>query len=137
MSPRFLTAGWVLPMDGPPIRTGAGLIGGDGRIEAVGATGSVPCPEDAERSDWPVAAILPGLVNTHTHLELTGFAGMADEDAFPDWIRRIRALKAERSADDFLAAARRGLADCHAAGVTTVADTGDSGAVIEALAEAG
>ena len=30
-----------------------------------------------------------------------------------------------------------GLADCYAAGVTTVADTGDSGAVIRALAEAG
>ena len=36
-----------------------------------------------------------------------------------------------------LAAARRGLADCWAAGVTTVGDTGDSGTVIEALAEAG
>ncbi|HMU62717.1 MAG TPA: amidohydrolase family protein [Gemmatimonadales bacterium] len=137
MPPRFLTAGWVLPMDGPPIRNGAVLIGGDGRIEAVGPAGSVPCPADAERSGWPDAAILPGLVNTHTHLELTGFAGMADEDEFADWIRRIRALKAERSADEFLAAARQGLADCHAAGVTTVADTGDSGAVIQALAEAG
>jgi len=137
MPPRFLTAGWLLPMDGPPIRHGAVLIGGDGRIEAVGPARSLPCPDDTDRTEWPDAAILPGLVNTHTHLELTGFAGMADEDEFPDWIRRIRALKAERSADDFLVAARQGLADCHAAGVTTVADTGDSGAVIEALAEAG
>ena len=46
-------------------------------------------------------------------------------------------LKAGRTSADFLAAARTGLTDCHAAGVTTVADTGDSGAVIEALAEAG
>ncbi|MEZ4413117.1 MAG: amidohydrolase family protein [Gemmatimonadales bacterium] len=137
MPPRFLTAGWLLPMDGPPIRNGAILIGGDGRIEAVGPAGSIPRPADADHSAWPDAAILPGLVNTHTHLELTGFAGMADEDDFPAWIRRIRVLKAERSAEDFLVAARQGLADCHAAGVTTVADTGDSGAVIEALAEAG
>ncbi|MGH7527292.1 MAG: amidohydrolase family protein, partial [Gemmatimonadales bacterium] len=34
-------------------------------------------------------------------------------------------------------AARRGLTGCHAAGITTVADTGDSGAAIQALAEAG
>ena len=53
------------------------------------------------------------------------------------WIRRVREIKAARAPEAFLAAARRGLADCWAAGVTTVADTGDSGAVIEALAEAG
>lgn len=46
-------------------------------------------------------------------------------------------MKAERTAAEFLAAARSGLAECHAAGVTTVGDTGDSGAVIETLAEAG
>ncbi len=135
--PRLLTAGWLIPMFGPPIRNGALLIGTEGRIEAIGPQGDLPQPVDVKRSDWPSAAILPGLVNTHTHLELTGFAGMADEDEFPSWIRRIRALKADRTAADYLAAARQGLADCHAAGVTTVADTGDSGAVIEALAEVG
>jgi cytosine/adenosine deaminase-related metal-dependent hydrolase len=124
-------------MDGPPIRNGAVLFGGNGRIEAVGTQGGISSPADAESSDWRDAVILPGLVNTHTHLELTGFAGMAGEDDFSAWIRRIRTLKADRSAAEFLAAARQGLADCHAAGVTTVADTGDSGAVIEALAEAG
>ena len=124
-------------MDGPPIRDGSVLIGSDGRIEAVGRQGLVPEPADVEYSLWPGAVILPGLVNTHTHLELTGFAGQAEEADFPAWIRRIRALKAERTPADFLAAARAGLADCFAAGVTTVADTGDSGAVIEALAEVG
>ena len=124
-------------MDGPPIRHGSVLIGSDGRIEAIGRQGQVPQPADVEYSLWPGAVILPGLVNTHTHLELTGFAGQAEEADFPAWIRRIRALKAERTPADFLAAARAGLADCFAAGVTTVADTGDSGAVIEALAEVG
>ncbi len=121
----------------PPIRHGSVLIGSDGRIMAVGPHERVPQPDGVEYSVRPGAVILPGLVNTHTHLELTGFAGMADEEEFPAWIRRIRALKAERSAADYLAAARQGIADCHAAGVTTIADTGDSGAVIEALAEVG
>ncbi len=124
-------------MDGPPIRHGSVLIGSDGRIQAVGGAGEVPGPPGVDSSHWPDAVVLPGLVNTHTHLELTGFAGLAEEADFPAWIRRIRALKAERSPADFLAAARAGLLDCFAAGVTTVADTGDSGAVIEALAEAG
>ena len=113
-------------MDGPPIRNGSVLIGSGGRIEAVGQQGLVPEPQDVEYSAWPGSVILPGLVNTHTHLELTGFAGQAEEADFPAWIRRIRALKAERAPADFLAAARAGLADCSAAGVTTVADTGAS-----------
>ena len=137
MRPRRLSAAWVIPMSGPPIRNGAVLIGADGRIQAVGAQGDVPRLADAEESAWPAAALIPGLVNTHTHLELTGFSDLAAEEEFPAWIRRIRTLKAERAPADFLAAARAGLAICHAAGVTTVADTGDSGAVIEALAEAG
>ncbi len=124
-------------MRGAPIRRGAVLIGGDGRILEVGPDDAVSRPETAEAFDWPAAALLPGFVNTHTHLELTGFGGQAQEADFPAWIRRIRALKAERSFEAFLEAARAGLAACHAAGVTTVADTGDSGAVIQALAEAG
>lgn len=137
MRPRLLSAGWVVPMSGPPIRDGAVLIGSDGRIVGAGRRGSVAAPPDAESSEWPEAVLIPGLVNTHTHLELTGFAGLAEEEEFPAWIRRIRALKAERTPADYLDAARQGLRDCHAAGITTIADTGDSGAVIEALAEAG
>lgn len=47
------------------------------------------------------------------------------------------ALQAGRTGDDFLAAAKSGLRRSFAAGVTTVADTGRSGAVIQALAELG
>jgi 5-methylthioadenosine/S-adenosylhomocysteine deaminase len=124
-------------MGAPPIPGGALLLDEGGRVAAIGPDAAVPAPPGVARSDFPNAAILPGLVNAHTHLELTGFAGLADDADFAAWIRRIRALKAERGADAFLAAAREGLAQCHAAGVTTVADTGDSGAVIQALAEAG
>jgi 5-methylthioadenosine/S-adenosylhomocysteine deaminase len=76
------------------------------------------------------------LINTHTHLELTGFEGLIPQTDFPAWIRRLREAKASRTPDQYLAAARQGLADCYAAGVSTVADTGDSGAVIRVLAEA-
>ncbi|MEP6482604.1 MAG: amidohydrolase family protein [Rhodoglobus sp.] len=133
---RRLSAAWVIPMDGPPIRRGAVLIGADGRFAAVGTDAEVPAPAAITAEDFPSAAILPGLVNTHTHLELTGLA-RDTEPEFAAWVRRIRQVKATRTPADFLAAARRGLADCFAAGVTTIADTGDSGAVIEALAEAG
>jgi len=134
---RRLQARWVLPVDGPPVERGALLIGADGRILAVGPDHLVPKSDAVPAEDFGNALLCPGLVNTHTHLELTGLEGEPPEPDFAGWIRRLRATKAARSPDAFLAAARRGLADCWAAGVTTVADTGDSGAVIEALAEAG
>jgi 5-methylthioadenosine/S-adenosylhomocysteine deaminase len=81
------------------------------------------------------AAILPGLINTHTHLELTGFDGRVQEPNFAAWIRQLRQLKTTRTPTEYVEAARRGLAECYAAGVTTIADTGDSGAVLAVLAE--
>jgi 5-methylthioadenosine/S-adenosylhomocysteine deaminase len=87
--------------------------------------------------DFGNAVILPGLINTHTHLELTGFAGQVQERDFPAWIRRLRELKTTREPVEYVEAARRGLAACHAGGVTTIADTGDTGAALQVLAESG
>jgi 5-methylthioadenosine/S-adenosylhomocysteine deaminase len=136
MPARRLSARWIVPMDGPPIQDGALLIDAGGRIAAVGPGASVPRPGWAREEDHPDGLLLPGLVNTHTHLELSGFPPSAPEPDFAAWIRAVRARKAQRGPAEYLLAARAGLATCHAAGVTTVADTGDSGAVIQALAEA-
>ncbi len=137
MPARRLSAAWVLPVSAPPIERGAVLVGSDGRLMAVGPDEAVPRPPDAQSEGFPDGILLPGLVNAHTHLELTGFdLGPPDPD-FVSWIGRVRAIKDSRSPDAFLEAARSGLATCFAAGVTTIADTGDSGAAIQAMAEAG
>lgn len=124
-------------MAAPPIRRGAVLIGADGRIAAVGADTSLPRPSDVPSEEHADGILLPGLVNAHTHLELTGLDGSLSEPDFASWIRRVTAQKAARSPERFLEAAHAGLRSCHAAGVTTIADTGDSGSVIQALAELG
>jgi 5-methylthioadenosine/S-adenosylhomocysteine deaminase len=121
----------------PAIERGAVLLGEDGRIRSLGPAATVPTPPGAEAEDFGDAVIVPGLINTHTHLELTGLGGEAPDPAFAAWIRRLRETKAARPPEVFADAARRGLADCWAAGVTTIADTGDSGAVLPVLAEAG
>jgi 5-methylthioadenosine/S-adenosylhomocysteine deaminase len=113
------------------------LVDETGRIVAVGPDETVPSPPGVPSERFEDAVLLPGLVNAHTHLELTGLGGAVVEGSFPEWIRRLRQVKAERTPAEFLAAAKQGVRDCWAAGVTTVADTGDTGAVIEALAELG
>jgi cytosine/adenosine deaminase-related metal-dependent hydrolase len=137
MTARRLSARWVVAADGPAVEHGAMLIGPDGRIAAVGPEADVPRPAGVAVEHFGDAVLLPGLINTHTHLELTGLEGQPPGSDFAAWIRRLREVKAARLPEAYLEAARRGLADCLAAGVTTVADTGDSGAVIQALAETG
>ena len=137
MRARRLAARWLIPVEGAPIEHGALLLGPDGRVQAVGPDSSIPRPSDAVAEDFGDAVILPGLINTHTHLELTGFEGQVREREFPAWIRQLRELKTTRAPAEYVEAARRGLAACYAGGVTTIADTGDSGAALQVLAEAG
>jgi len=127
----------VLPIDRAPIADGAVLLGPDGRLTAVGPDAEVPAPPGVEEVEFRSSALLPGLVNTHTHLELTGLDGQVTGQDFPSWIRRVIALKAERSSADFLAAAKQGIRDGWSQGVTTIADTGDSGSALQALHELG
>ena len=137
MPARRLSAEWVYPVAAPPITSGAVLVGEDGRILAVGRDAEVPSPPGVPAEHFPGAILMPGLVNAHTHLELTGLAGQVDEPQFDAWIRAVRSLKEMRSVEDFRIAARDGVRQCLAAGVTTVAETGDSGAVVQALDELG
>jgi cytosine/adenosine deaminase-related metal-dependent hydrolase len=127
----------VHPVTAPPIEDGAVLVDGAGRIAAVGAHAHVPTPSGVERLEFREAELVPGLVNCHTHLELTHLAGRTSEPAFSRWLLRIRALKDASSRDEFVAAAEAGLRDCWSRGVTCVADTGSTGAVLETLARSG
>ena len=94
----------------------------------------IPTPPSCEVLEFRDAVVVPGLVNTHTHLELTHLVGKNDPgQTFPRWIRRVRALKEETPPEAWDGAAEQGLRDCWAHGVTCVADTGDTGAALRAL----
>src|SRR5438477_3801328 len=82
-----IRAGSVHPVTAPPITDGAVLVADDGRITAVAAHAQVPDPPGARRVEFPDAVLVPGLVNAHTHLELTHLAGRNPEREFSRWIR--------------------------------------------------
>jgi len=132
-----IRAGSVHPVTAPPITDGAVLVADDGRIAAVAAHSQVPTPPGARRVEFPDAVLVPGLVNTHTHLELTHLAGRNPEREFSRWIRTIRALKDATTSEEFDHSAEQGVRDCWTAGVTCVADTGSTGAPLRALARLG
>src|SRR5437660_12266198 len=130
-------AGSVHPVTAPPIEDGAVLVDDRGTIAAVGPHSLVPAPAGARELAFPDASLVPGLVNTHTHLELTHLADKNAEREFARWIRSLRTLKDATTPDEFARAAEQGVRACWAAGVTCVADTGSSGAPLEALARLG
>jgi 5-methylthioadenosine/S-adenosylhomocysteine deaminase len=68
--------------------------------------------------------ILPGLVNTHTHIPMTLFRGIADDLDLQDWLTKyIFPAEAKNVTRDFVAAgARLGLAEMIRGGTTTYAD---------------
>ena len=132
-----LQAGVVHPVTAPRILDGAVLVDEAGRIAAVGPDALVPRPPGARALAFPDGVVVPGLVNCHTHLELTHLAGQLQGLPFPMWIRSIRGLKDATSPDTFVRAAEDGLRACWAAGVTCVADTGSTGVVLDVLAARG
>ncbi len=132
-----IRAGSVHPVTAPPIEDGAVLVDDRGTIAAVGPHPLVPVPPGARKLDFPHASVVPGLVNTHTHLELTHLGDKNAEREFARWIRALRTLKDATTPEEFSRAAERGVRDAWADGVTCVADTGSTGAPLEALARLG
>ena len=137
---KILTASYVVPISSEPIEGGAVAFDGE-RIVAVGERADVVARfPNADVDDLGEAAILPGFVNCHSHLELTAMRGALDavEHDFKSWLLKINGLRAELSDDDIVAAAIGGAREGAAAGVTCFGDIGRFGhAGVAALKEVG
>jgi cytosine/adenosine deaminase-related metal-dependent hydrolase len=131
VSPVILSADWVLPVSGPPIEHGAVGIE-DGRIAAV-----APAAELGTGRHFPDAAIVPGFVNAHSHLEYAVYAGFGDGLGFGDWIGLHVERKGRIAFADMEAIARLGAAECLRSGITAVGDCSFSGAAATACADVG
>lgn len=138
MSVSLLAARWVLPVTTPPIDHGAVAVE-FGRIRAVGSLQDLRQQfPGAQVTDFGSSAILPGLVNVHSHLELTALRGRIEVASFQQWIVQLVTLKAERlTTADLLTSARLGCIEALRSGITTLADTADAAATREALIESG
>jgi cytosine/adenosine deaminase-related metal-dependent hydrolase len=130
---RTITARWVFPGAGSPLEGGTVTLCGD-RIEAVEPYGTRTPDEDLGN-----AALIPGLVNAHTHLDLSGARGLippTDPDHFTDWLRGVIAYRRSRTPEQTQADIRAGLAECLRSGTTLIGDIAAEGQSWDALAAA-
>jgi imidazolonepropionase-like amidohydrolase len=65
--PQAYTGAEIIPIYGPVIKNGV-LVVHKGKIVAVGSVGATAIPPDAERHDATGKIIMPGLVDTHSHI---------------------------------------------------------------------
>lgn len=122
------SARWVLPISSQLIVDGAVAVA-DSSIAAVGAldelTANYP---DAPLTDFGSAVILPGLINTHSHLELTvmrGFLEREEADFFA-WLRKLTLARLAMTPDDLRVSAISGAIEAARAGVTCLGDASAS-----------
>lgn len=122
-------ARWILPLSSPEIVDGAVAVDGQ-KIVSVGNRNTLleQFPEAATR-ELGESVIIPGLVNAHSHLELTAMRGFLEDEAadFFAWLRKLTRARLDRmTADDLRVSASWGACEAARAGVTCVADASDA-----------
>ena len=118
-------AAWILPIGEPPIRDGW-LAVDRGRVVALGSAGRRVLADGAREVDLGDVAILPGLVNAHTHLELSYLRDeVPPASEFVTWIRGVMAARRQRpdpKGAEILDAVDRALVEAVGSGTALVGD---------------
>jgi len=125
---KIYAASYLLPISSPPIAGGAIAVE-NGLITAVGTLAELRATISAPVTELPGCAIIPGLVNAHTHLELTHFPAWKvrkELDYLPktyvEWIQQVVKIKRSLQPEDLVHSLREGVRMCLESGTTAVGD---------------
>jgi cytosine/adenosine deaminase-related metal-dependent hydrolase len=126
-------AEWVLPIAREPVRNG--WIAVEGRRIVDLGSGDVPRAVDLGR-----VVLLPGLVNTHTHLELSYLhERIPPAESFGRWVRTVMSLRRaypNPADEEIVKPARAAIAAMRAAGTALVGDVSNTLVTAPLLQEA-
>lgn len=133
----LLVARYVLPVGAPHIDDGAVLVR-DAEIVEVGSRADLQRRHpDEEVLDYGLAALMPGFVDLHTHLEYATFRGVVDDLPYTQWKMAVQGREHLLSEADWADSAVLGAIEAIRSGITTIADVTDSGASVAAANRSG
>ncbi|MFG0262551.1 MAG: amidohydrolase family protein [Novipirellula sp. JB048] len=115
---RVFAARWIFPLASPPIHGGWVRVN---RQQIVEVDQGRPPPGAEDLGD---VALLPGLVNAHTHLEFSDCELPIGEPGTPlyQWIGQVMAARAATTSESKTHAIRQGLRESAAAGVSLIGE---------------
>lgn len=133
----LLTAKYVLPVSRQCIEDGAVLVR-DGAVADVGTRADLESRYPGELArDFGQAALMPGFVDLHTHLEYHVFRGIVDDLPYSGWKIQVSKLESNLTREDWEDSAFLGAMESLSSGITSIADITNSGASLKAAASAG
>ena len=133
----LLVARYVLPVSQPHIENGAVLVR-DGRIADIGyATKLKTRYPDEPTRDFGLAVLMPGFINTHTHMEYSAMRGLINDVPYAAWRLHLAEKEKLFSCEDWQDSAMLGALESVRSGITTIADITKTGAVLKAAQAAG
>jgi len=110
---------WILPISAPPIRDGWVAVDRGVIVAVGGPSDPVPAGDSAPLSD---VAILPGLVNAHTHLELSWMRGLVPPaQSMPAWVGGLLSQRRVQEQDP-VEPIRAAIAELRESGTSLIGD---------------
>jgi len=121
-------ASYLLPINGSPVEGGAVIVE-KGLIKAVGPLAALRKKFSAPVHEFPGAVLMPGLVNAHTHLELTNFPAWLHKsclgstvNSYVEWIMQVIKVKRQLGYEELSASLLAGFRLSIQCGTTMVGD---------------
>jgi 5-methylthioadenosine/S-adenosylhomocysteine deaminase len=118
MADLIIKGGSVLTMDGAVIDNGVVVVT-NGLISFVGRNTDEKADKVIDAKD---CAVMPGLINAHTHLPMTLFHGFADNLPYDEWTKKIQTAEMKLTPADIRAGAYLGVLGMIKTGTTAFAD---------------
>lgn len=133
----LLTARYVLPVSSPHIENGAVLVRDDKIVEVGHAANMKKRYPQEETIDFGLAAIMPGFVDAHTHIEYQILRGILNDVPYAPWKAYVAEKKQLLKDEDWLDSAYLGALEVVSSGITTIADITSRGVSAKAADDFG
>jgi len=127
---KLISAELILPITRPPFKNSA-LVINSGKILEIGSRKNLTKKyPQAEEFHYPL--VMPGLINAHTHLELSGLKKLSASGGFTSWIIRLIKEKRKWDSTGYVRAAQKEIQNQLKLGVTSIGDVLSDPVLLEA-----